>query len=477
MTRKPQSTPGSHIRRLVRQQHALLEISRSWRHYEDDVDRALREITETAARALDVGRAGVWFYDRERRSILCADLYEAAAHRHSRGMELAARDAPAYFDAIEAEEVLVSEDARTDPRTRDFAAAYLIPNGIGAMLDAPIRAAGKFVGVLCHEHLGGPRRFHDDEFSAAAYLANLVAAALEFRNRLRSEFEARQSLSLLRAVFEASGAAILVLDRAGTVVEYNHRALELWQLPPRLLQGEAAGRDLMAHMAALTVDPEHFIARTRAVVAHPESESIDVLTLIDGRVLEATSQPQRLDGQAIGRVWSYRDITHHKRIEQELRELSRRDPLTGLDNRRAIVPILDREVRRALRSRQPLCVAIIDIDRFKQVNDTFGHPVGDRVLELLARDLTSRLRVTDHAARWGGEEFLVVLPDTDRAGAVTVLEEVREFVARARDEVPGFTVSVGVAQWQHARSPEDLVADADRKLYEAKQAGRNRTLA
>jgi diguanylate cyclase (GGDEF)-like protein len=120
---------------------------------------------------------------------------------------------------------------------------------------------------------------------------------------------------------------------------------------------------------------------------------------------------------------------------------------------------------------------MIDIDRFKQVNDTFGHPVGDCVLELLAHDLTSRLRATDHVARWGGEEFLVVLPDTDRAGAVTVLDEVREFVARARDEVPDFTVSVGVAQWQHGQAPEDLVAHADRKLYEAKQAGRNCTLA
>lgn len=477
MEDQPRHAAGTHLRRLVRQQHALLEISRAWRHHEHDVGRALNAITETASRALEVGRVGVWFYDAARRSLLCADLYEAGPRRHSRGAELSARDAPAYFDALEAQEVIAAEHAPTDPRTRELADTYLKRHGIGALLDAPIRAAGRFVGVLRHEHLGTRRRFHDDELGAAAYLANLVAAALEYRNRLDSEFEARQSLSLLRAVFEASGAAILVLDREGKVVEHNQRAVDLWQLPPRLLSGQREGRELMQHMAALTVEPDHFIARTRAVVSNPEADSVDVLTLTDGRVLEATSQPQRLDGQVIGRVWNYRDITHHKRIEQELRELSLRDPLTGLDNRRAIAPILERETRRARRSGQPLCVAMIDIDHFKQVNDTYGHPVGDQVLVHLARDLTARLRATDNAARWGGEEFLIVLPDTACSGAVTVLDEVREFVGRQREATPRFTVSIGVAQWRPGLSADALLEHADRKLYEAKQAGRNRVLA
>ena len=469
----PANTGGVHIRRLVRQQHALLELSRSWRRYEADMDRALAAITETAASALVVGRASIWFYDRKRRSIVCADLYDGRTVRHSRGLELTALDAPEYFDAIESEELLVAPDALGDSRLRGLA-PYLQSSGIGALLDAPIRSGGEFIGVLCHEHLGGRRHFHDDELSAASYLAYLVASALEYRNRAESEREARQSLSLLRAVFEASGAAILVLDREGRVVEYNHRARDLWQLTPRLLSGEAHGRELMVYMSTLTSEPEHFIARTRAVVAQPGVESVDTLTLTDGRVLEASSQPQRLDGHVIGRVWSYRDITHHKRIERELRELSLRDPLTDLENRRAIVPILERETRRARRSLRPLCVAMIDIDHFKQVNDTHGHPVGDALLVQLAADLKLRLRATDHVSRWGGEEFLVLLPDTDADGALSVLDEVRAFVARAREQMPGFTISVGIAQWQLGQSAQELLAQADARLYQAKQAGRNR---
>ncbi|HUF19340.1 MAG TPA: diguanylate cyclase, partial [Burkholderiales bacterium] len=427
--------------------------------------------------ALNFERVSVWLYDPVRRAILCDDLYEVGPRRHSRGVELVADDFPGYFAAIEREGVISAEDAHSDLRTREFSAVYLTPNGIGAMLDAPIRTGGGLTGVLCHEHVGGPRVFHDDELNTATHLANLVALAIELRRRRESELEAKRSLSLLRAVIEASGAGLLALNADGRVYDYNQRAVEIWQLPKALLGPEAPARELMHHMAARTADPDNFIARMQAVADVPGCESQDIATLLDGRVIECTSQPQRLDDVVIGRVWSYRDVTYQHRIEAELRELSYYDPLTGLSNRRRLEEVIDLEITRARRTGQPLCVAMLDIDFFKKVNDDFGHAVGDDVLRVLASEMIQRLRATDEAGRWGGEEFVLVLSGTALDGAVQLLNELREHVGRERERLPRFTVSAGVVEYRDGQSAADLIGAADKKMYEAKNAGRNRVAA
>lgn len=464
---------GARAARLERQLTALIQVSRRWRHYEGDVDRAVQMVTEAAALALAVERASVWIYRDRRETIFCADLFEATPKRHSHGQELHKKDFPVYFETMEAAEVIAAHNARTDPRTIEFTAKYLVPNDIHAMLDAPIRIGTRCIGFLCLESVGETRNFTEDEINTAIYLADLVGATHEVSRRIDSERQARQSISMLRATFEATGAGVLALDRAGHIIDNNGRAMDIWKLPPEFLGSRADPRALMHYMASRTDDPEHFVTRTKAVVAHPDADSHDVITLDDGRILECVSQPQELDGEIIGRVWSFRDITHQYRVEEELRDLSLHDPLTGLLNRRAVDSILDKEIMRARRSKQPLCVAMVDIDHFKAVNDTHGHPVGDEVLRQLADELDGRLRATDHTARWGGEEFLVILPDTDLTGALVVLDEVRAYIDRKRADIPSFTVSVGIAQLESDETAAELVHQADRKLYEAKAEGRN----
>lgn len=135
--------PQKFVRWLDRQQHALFAMGRLWREYSGDLARTIREATEAASCALDIDRVSVWQYDRMRRSIVCEDLFETSSGRHLRGMELDAERFPAYFEAMEAEEMIAADDAITDPRTSEFAESYLIPLGIGAMLDAPIWAGGE----------------------------------------------------------------------------------------------------------------------------------------------------------------------------------------------------------------------------------------------------------------------------------------------------------------------------------------------
>lgn len=169
------------------------------------------------------------------------------------------------------------------------------------------------------------------------------------------------------------------------------------------------------------------------------------------------------------------DVTELKRVEAEreellgkVQELARRDSLTGLPNRRALEEQLPQVMARARRHLSPLSVAILDIDHFKDYNDTHGHLAGDEVLRECGRAWDSALRAEDTIVRFGGEEFLVLLPDTppDQAG---------EIVERLRQTTPmGQTCSAGLACWDYAESSDALLARADRALYLAKAGGRNR---
>lgn len=169
-----------------------------------------------------------------------------------------------------------------------------------------------------------------------------------------------------------------------------------------------------------------------------------------------------------------------ERADARNRALALQDELTGLHNRRYIQQTLVQAVAQSLRYQRPLAVLMLDIDHFKRVNDTHGHLSGDKVLQDLAQCIRQRLRAQDIAGRWGGEEFIVILPDTDAAGARIVAEQLRVAVERMRfttlsGQPLAQTVSIGLHALQGGDDGErDLVAMADRALYLAKERGRNR---
>lgn len=164
-----------------------------------------------------------------------------------------------------------------------------------------------------------------------------------------------------------------------------------------------------------------------------------------------------------------------------LRERAFHDALTGLPNRHAYDERLQLELNKRHHSGQALTMAVLDLDHFKAVNDEFGHQTGDRVLKHVAKVLEQRLRSHDFLARFGGEEFVVLLPATALPGAIQVIDELRKHIAHSRfkfKQTPlSITVSCGVADFSPADSPEEVFARADQALYAAKQRGRNRTEA
>jgi two-component system cell cycle response regulator len=176
-----------------------------------------------------------------------------------------------------------------------------------------------------------------------------------------------------------------------------------------------------------------------------------------------------------------------KKLQDELRvknetlaRLSTTDGLTGLRTRRYATEVLSIEFLRARRYQSPLSLAMADLDDFKRVNDEHGHPAGDAVLRGVSKILLSQLRATDVAGRWGGEEILLIMAQSDERGARLLAERWREQVESALFEVSNgdplrVQVSIGVASYASSmKTPDDLVAAADAALYRAKQAGRNR---
>ncbi|MBN1197429.1 MAG: sensor domain-containing diguanylate cyclase [Candidatus Aminicenantes bacterium] len=174
------------------------------------------------------------------------------------------------------------------------------------------------------------------------------------------------------------------------------------------------------------------------------------------------------------------DITEKVRAQEELERLATSDSLTGLANRQHLMKRLEYELKRAERYDTPLTLLMIDLDNFKQINDTRGHQAGDVVLRGFAGLVGRILREIDHAGRYGGEEFCVVLPETDLEGGIVIAERIRESVENHAFSGPGevsfhVTCSIGVV---HAESADmdELISTADRRLYEAKRSGRNRVV-
>jgi diguanylate cyclase (GGDEF)-like protein len=170
------------------------------------------------------------------------------------------------------------------------------------------------------------------------------------------------------------------------------------------------------------------------------------------------------------------------RLREALRSQSVIDPLTGLFNRRYLETVLERECRRGMRAGRPLTVLMLDVDHFKNVNDTWGHDAGDLVLRELASLLRAHFRGDDIACRYGGEEFVVLLSEASMDAAYTRAEQLRESVhhlaIQFRQQTLGaITISIGLASLpEHGDTPEELVTAADRALYEAKTSGRDRVI-
>ncbi len=302
-----------------------------------------------------------------------------------------------------------------------------------------------------------------------------VVAVQDRRAQRAAEEQLESSVAELRATLESTADGILVTDLGGAIRNFNRRFATLWGLPDELLT-QRDGRAVQAWMRRAVSDGEDYSRRLNAINDAALLQTTDVITLHSGKVIERVTLPQSSRGQPVGRVFSFRDISEKLAATRRIEELSHTDALTGLPNRRLLADRIEFALAMAQRNGQPFALMVLNLDRFKHINDTLGLGFGDRVLLEVTERVKACLRAVDTIARLGGDEFVLLVHQADVAGAEVTARRVIEAMARpfTLDDV-NFTVtcSIGVALCPNDGTTQDeLMRRADAAMHRVKEAGR-----
>ena len=291
----------------------------------------------------------------------------------------------------------------------------------------------------------------------------------------QAQGEREMLMAELQATLEATADGILVTDAAGRISACNRRFAEIFGLPAELLQrdDEAA---MQAWLARSVSDGATYAARLAALRATPQAVATDRLALRSGQTVERVTRPLVCAGRTQGRVWSFRDLTERLAAEERIEALALHDALTGLPNRRALGEHVATATASARREGGSYALLLVDLDRFRQINDSLGHDVGDRVLQTVAQRIQSCLRGDDLLARLGGDQFAVLVQPADAQAAEATARRILKVVAQpCSDDGAPFTLtcSIGIAlapsQGSHI---DELGRHAEAAMRAVKAAGR-----
>ncbi|WP_321502657.1 diguanylate cyclase [Breoghania sp.] len=380
---------------------------------------------------------------------------------------------------IRQDQPFLIRDTLQDSRFADYSFVQGAPH-VRAYAGAPLIAGdGIRLGAIAVCDIR-PRDFSESEIQSLVDLSRVAVDELSLR---RSKREAEVARKQLRAAIEAIPDGFMLFDEEDRLVLFNRRIKEIYPPNATKLQLGVSYEEIIRETVMLGWYPDA-IGREeeviqRALAYHRDPKGVVEQPTANGGWLRVSNTRT-----ATGETVAFRvDISELKQREQDLFLLATRDALTGLLSRGSILKELDHEIERSERYGTRSSILIVDADHFKQINDKCGHLAGDDVLKELAVRMASTLRDVDRIGRLGGEEFIVILPDTGIAGAVQTAERLRQavetLVVPAREsqrakEYLRVTVSIGVAELRAGESSEGIYARADNCLYAAKTAGRNR---
>jgi diguanylate cyclase (GGDEF)-like protein/PAS domain S-box-containing protein len=312
-------------------------------------------------------------------------------------------------------------------------------------------------------------------------ITHFLAVKEDITERKRGEEALKESMARYRAVFDSANDAIVSSDSMGNIVSWNHAAETIFGYS----KSEAIGLSLTilmpsnlqdAHRAGMARlengGEEHMIGKTAEVEGQRKDGSKFPLEI-------SLAKWQVFDNNFY--TATIRDITERKRLKEELQKQATTDELTGLTNRRHFLHLTSSEMKRAIRLQRPLTIALIDIDYFKHINDTYGHASGDQALRCFTKICQKNIREIDVIARLGGDEFALLFPETNNEQAYVAMERIRLAITDHPFDILekqiSITISSGIASLSSDKeSFDELLSRADQALYHAKELGRNRVI-
>jgi PAS domain S-box-containing protein len=298
--------------RLLAHQKVLVELARM---DEPEFPRAMRRILETDAETLGVERVGLWLFNADCSELTCQGTYLRSTRRIESGITLRWRDYPAYFRAISEARVLAAEDAIEDPRTREFTESYLRPLGITSMMDVPIWSGGRIVGIVCHEHVGPPRRWSVEDQEFGGSIADLVSVALEYSQRHEAQQALRANEARMEQILRQVPGVLWTTDRELRLTSVQGRSLDALGLQDARLVGRSVFDWVPGGAGALDARPYH------DAVAGKASE---LEVVFDGRTFQLRVEPLFDPAGAItGIIGIAYDITERKEAEARVQHFAR----------------------------------------------------------------------------------------------------------------------------------------------------------
>ncbi|WP_173236729.1 EAL domain-containing protein [Legionella antarctica] len=284
--------------------------------------------------------------------------------------------------------------------------------------------------------------------------------------------------SLTQTTLESVQEGILGVGLNEQILVYNENFLKQWNIPEELLKSEKS-KLIFQRLADQVEDSVIFLKVMNDLQKEPQQKKTKEWKLNTGIILELFAKPQYLHDEVKGIVYSFRDTTERKELEQQLLHQATHDNLTGLPNRALLTDRINQAISHAKRYGMYVGILVVDLDFFKEINDSYGHKVGDLVLKEQAKKLLNFVRENDTVARMGGDEFVVILgSQTDENNLIGLLNQFIElfstpFEVEKREIIA--TVSIGVSIYpQDGMDADTLLKNADAALYHAKDLGRNR---